>query len=141
MKLTEIQSLKNFLFRVREEKTQLEDFAVKGGLFAAQAPAPNGPAEAGTYEWTVDRRKFIEGLQDQLSQANIEVMDKKFVRQPTNLDAILLELEAQELVNDEELANRLLLFISNQILSADDADVTVMYKRLLKLTSVKLLHL
>lgn len=141
LKLNQIHSLKTFLLNARIESTQLEDFTLRGGLFGGKAIDSKGPLQAGSYEWTVDRRKFIEGLQEQLSQANIEALDKDFVRQPTSLDAILLELETEALRNDEELANRLLLFTSNQILSSDDSDATLLYKRLMKLISVKLLHL
>jgi hypothetical protein len=131
-KLKEIDRVSS-LIEVADEKTKfLEKLTKNGGLFSASTTqtASTSSIRPGDFEWIVLKRRGLEQLAEELKAAEEE--EPAFVLKPTTLNEILIDLETSVILSEDELSNRVLIFLTNRILGSEDYDQVSRHKAAMK---------
>lgn len=133
-KLNEIKRVRTSIEDADAKTTFLEKFTKQGGIFAATSTpaAQTGTSQPGSLEWIVSKRRDLEQLAEELRDLEDDQQDPVYVLQSLSLNEILLSLETAEILSDEELTNRMLIFLTNKILGSEDEDQVSRYSTVLK---------
>lgn len=133
-KLNEIKRVRTLIEDADAKTTFLEKFTKQGGIFSATSTptAPTSTLQPGSLEWIVSKRRDLEQLGEELRDLEEDQQDPTYVLKSFSLNEILLALETSEILSDEELTNRMLIFFTNRILSSEDEDQVSRYSAILK---------
>lgn len=132
-KLYEINRVKSLIENADAKTTFLETFTKNGGIFSANhtQPAPPSTLQPGSLDWIISKRRDLEQLAEELKDAD-EDQDPAYVLKSVSLNDILIALETMEILTDEELANRMLIFLTNKILGSEDEEQVTLLRKVLK---------
>lgn len=131
-KLKELERVSS-LIEAADEKTKfLEKLTKNGGLFSASSAhtASTSNIRPGDFEWIVWKRRELEHLAEELKASDEE--EPAYVLKPTTLNEILIDLETSAILSEDELTNRLLIFLTNRIIGSEDEDQVLRHKVAMK---------